>query len=816
MRRGFRGGIAVAVIMAAAPMADAQKPWFRAGHQQSVRDEGRDHMDTILLGGIHFVRGDLEIRADSAVVRSDTDELTRGLPSDSSGALPRRGLIPPDPRRPVSEELLRQRLAGFVQAGEGRPLPRSSGEPLPWGLVQSMYLEGNVSVTVQRRQVARARSLLLSVVDDRMVLEGAELRLWGTSPRHSANVFVVRGDKLVRQGRRTTGRDVSVTACSAGEPHIEILLGEVEIIEREGDFEVRARDGSLAVAGLGSLPLPNTSFFTSDQTNLPLRGASAGYSSAEGARVQVDLGGSINPVGGALHKFFTGRPESEFRGDWYTGLGFIQERGMPVEGGLLYGAPGLYTGKLDAFYLNDRGNNRREILNNLDGSLITEDERSMIHTENRVWLGDNTTLDLTLFRLGDPAVWSEFYQGEYREAERPETSVYLRHGVENRLLTATGRFNLNDFSYGSDRGLADSFTEELPAVAFNLFSEELTRLPYDIPLLLTSGSSAGYFNRDFDELLPDVDQDTMRLDQDLELAAPFQLGPIGVRPFASARVTHYEDTVLGPSDERWAFAGGISAGMRFARSWSWADGADERTALRHVVSPRVSFFDRYKVNGDPQNYFQFDETDTLTEGTQLRFELLNRLQHRRNKDAAREFVWLDLAQTVMPIADRDNQGDQLGLFEYELLVRPLEEWVPIPGLRFLLEGEHDWNRREARTFNAGTIFRDVLGMDWHTEYRKDRNTEGSIVYGLGTELFNRWSIWGRSQYDLQLDETLNYVVRVIRRDHDWHIHLGLVFDEIDDDTRFFINFEPSIRGLFKPRNRGFVSGRGLRETSYAY
>lgn len=816
MRRAWRGGIAIAAVMLVALQAGAQEPWFRAGHQQSVRDADRDHMDTFLLGGLHFGRGDLEIRADSAVVRSDVDEISRRLPSVDSSGLPRRGLTPPNPRRPTSEDLLRQRLAVFMKSEKGKALPDPDSMPFPWALMQSMYLEGNVSVTVQGREVVRADSLLLSTVDDRMVLSGAELRLWGSSPLHTAHVFVVRGDKLVRQGKRTTGRDVSVTACSAGEPHIEILLGEVEIIEHDTDFEVRARGGTLAIYGIGALPLPNTSFFTSDQTNMPIRGASVGYSSTEGARAQLDLGGSFNPIGGALHEFFTGRAAEEFHGDWYAGLGFNQERGFPLEGGLVYAAPGLYSGRLDTFYLHDGGSNRREILNNLDNTPIVEEDRSMIHTENRVHLGDNTTLDLTLFRLGDPAVWSEFYQHEYREAERPESSVYLRHGVENRLLTASGRFNLNDFSYASDRTLADSFTEELPNVAFNLFSEEIAALPYGTPLLLTSGSSAGYFNNKFDETLPDLDQNTLRLDQELELAAPFQLGPVGVRPFASARITHYEDTELGPSDDRLAFAGGVSAGMRLARAWAWANGDGSRTALRHVMSPRVSFFNRYKVSGDPQNYFQFDETDSLTEGTQLRFDLLNRLQHRRDDNAVREFVWLDLAQTVTPISDSVNQGNQLGLLEYELVLRPLEEWVPIPGLRLLVEGEHDWNQRDARTFNAGAIFREVLGIDWHAEYRTDHNTDGSLVYGLATEMFNRWSISGRSQYDLERDEVLNYVVRIIRRDHDWQIHLGLVFNEITDETRFFINFEPSIRGLFKPRNRASVSGRGLTETSYAY
>ena len=73
-------------------------------------------------------------------------------------------------------------------------------------------------------------------------------------------VFTVRGAKLVRQGSRTTGRDVSLTACTAGEPHFEVKLGAAEVIERENDFEIHTYDGKLAFYGSSLVPLPNTTF----------------------------------------------------------------------------------------------------------------------------------------------------------------------------------------------------------------------------------------------------------------------------------------------------------------------------------------------------------------------------------------------------------------------------------------------------------------------------------------------------------------------------------------------------------------------------
>lgn len=821
MRGACRGGLLTAAMVLAAGYALGQKqgrelePDISYGYLTSELDPTKDHLDWFFLGGVRVILGDLELRADSAVVRTDPDDFPTSGTGGGSG-LPRRGLTPPPARRLTSEALLRQRLAAFLQAAKGAPQPDIMPAAIPWSLLQSVYLEGQVSISQGGREVLRCDSMHFATADDRTVMRGAELRLWGTNPEGISRVLVVRGDELVKQGKRITGRDVSATACTAGDPHIEAVLGEVEIIERENDFEVRGRSGVLTIGGVGLLPLPNASFFSSDQTNLPIKGASAGYSSKEGVQLEVQLGGSANPLGGALHEYFTGRPAEEFRGDWYSTVGYNESRGVPSEHGLSYGVPGLYRGQFDSFYLHDYGENIREITRELDGTLITKKDRYKISTENRLYLDENTTLDLTLMRLGDAAVYSEFFTGEYRTAERPETTVHLRHGVENRLVTVTGRFNTNEFSYESDRSLADSFSEELPLATFHMFSEPIATLPYDVPVLLTSGGSIGYLRNNFDNTLPEYMQDSFRVDEELEIATPFQLGPIAVRPFATARVTYYGDTVAGDEATRWAFGQGISVGTRLARTWSWTDDQGNQTGLRHVMSPEISFINQYKVDGQPSDFFQFDQVDQLTEGTILRFDLLNRLEHKHESGDIREFVWLDLAQSITPISGRDNNGHQLGLFDYDLILRPIPEWIPIPNLSFRLQGEYDWNNAEERTFSVGTRFGKVLGFNWQTEYSTDANSDGAIGYGASTDLFDRWSISGRSQYDFGLDQTQNYTVGIVRKDHDWQIHLGLVFDEIEGQTSFFINFEPAIQGLVKPRQRNYVSGGGLSETSYAY
>ena len=216
-------------------------------------------------------------------------------------------------------------------------------------------------------------------------------------------------------------------------------------------------------------------------SGLPIRRASVGYSGKEGAEAEVVLGLPWNSTGGKLHEWITGRPAEEFRGDWELGLGFVEERGFPLRPGIDYRAPGLYEGRIDGFWLDDQGTDLREIRANFDGSPIDNDSRGLVRTENRVHLGENTHLDVQAFWAADPAVLSEFHNGDYRNAELPETSGYVHHQTGNHLITFGARTNLNRFSYRDNRSLAPRFVEELPVVTWNWLAQQVATTPWQTP-----------------------------------------------------------------------------------------------------------------------------------------------------------------------------------------------------------------------------------------------------------------------------------------------------------------------------------------------
>lgn len=828
--------LTIAHVLSAQGQAQEPEPTnpFRWNYQHGQAHG--DRWEEILTRGVSYKRGDLEIHADSAVVFFDRDEYSKLVQWGRSKKLPRRGTSPPSSRRRLTEQVMRNRLASLL-----RSMGQKLGPPTPEGrqalrLFRALYMEGNVVVRHGGIEVVRCSRLYLSTVDDRAVFHDVTMRLVAPGKAGGTRVVLLRGPKLVRQGKRTSGRHVSITSCAAGKPHFEVISGQLEIIERADDFEVRTQDNTLAFSGLKTLPLPDVSFFTSDQNQLPVQGFSMSYDETEKFIAQLDLGGSMNAAGGAVHEFLTGRDATEFRGDWHLGLGYNHARGAPVEAGLTYKADGLYRGEVLGYYLHDNGEDRRQIQTTLSGAPIDEEDRALVRTENRVYLGSKTYLDLSLFDASDPAVYSEFFRREYMRDEIPETSAWLRHDDDNLLVTVEGRWNLAGFSYGDDRALAPTFNERLPVATLDWYSHKITDLPGDGELLLTTSTNVGQQRNNFDDTIAVTPSDrTFRVDQEVELAAPYYFGVFALRPYATAGFTHFDRTVNGTRRERFRFAAGGILSTRLARTFHTRDARNREVRIQHVITPTIEVSHQYKVDGEPNEFFQHDRIDAFDERASIRFGLINRLRHVRNYEEdelealrqkqdykgethteVRQVLWADVGQSLFPISGRDNMGHRLGLLDYEVILRPLPEWIPVPNLSLLVEGEHDWNESESRTFSAAMGFGKVLGVNWAVDYSTDSTTSGAIGYGAHTDLFGRWLVAGRGQYDLEQEENLNYLFTLRRRDHDWTIAAELEFDSVTDDISFHITVEPSFGGLFRRKRGPDYGGNVLRPGARPY
>ena len=800
-----------------ATVAPPQQPLFRFDFAFGSSGPQDDFWETCGFGGFRFQWPalEMEIRGKNGLLLSDRTAVQKLMQrSNGDSPVPTREPEDPKPRRAMSTELLQKRAERMLNAIGGGKKPELPPGEIAYEAPRFLYFEGGVQVFRQGVLVARCERMWISPIDDRIIVEDAELR-WQQDDGKGGppSMFVVRGKKLEKQGARWTGRDLTVTSCVAAEPHVAIASGELELVEREGQFEVWSRDNHLVLGGASVLPLPDAHFLSAEQSALPIKGVRFGFAGIDGVRTEVELGMPWQSSGGAMHEWLTGRPAHEFRGEWNLGLGFIESRGFPIRGDVDYGAKNLYQGRTEGFWMEDDGPNRREITTNLDGSEIDDRERTLLRTENRVFLGERTNLDLQAFTAGDAAVYSEFYRKDYRSRELPESSAYFHHAWDNVLVTATGRFQADEFSYRDDRALADSFTEELPVTTLHWIAQPIAETPWETPIVLDAQTEIGQRRRAIDERSTTVglaEDRTTRADQILELSAPFLVGPVTLRPFAQGRLTHYDETVSGESEDRWATTYGVRAGSRLSRTWNWLDDHGREQSMRHVVSPIVSVINRPHVTGDPTQFRQFDNVDALTEQNLVRAELRNLLQRTRaveNRPAKTEdVVFLDLAQDFWP--DRaatdgtDPDGDGLGLFYYDFLVRPEPAWWPTDDLALGLYGDQDWETG-LRTLDAELMIGRIAGLDWSLDYRTDRVVDGAAGIGARAELLGRWDVQGNVMYDLERDDVLTYYAGLRRDDHDWSLLVGISYDPFTDAVSFRIDMEPRLFGRGRMRNSGW-------------
>ncbi len=254
--------VAVAAALLAPLAAQQQAPPAPPPRTQEQPAPGPRFQFLHAWGGFRVLAPELglELRGEKVLILLDLETVHRALVQGDDGP-PRRELDLPAPRRRLSNDLIRARLERSAQAfGATAAAPIGDLDDRYLEALRYVYCENGVVVVRNGVEVLRCDRLWLSPLDDRIVVENAELRY--VTPGRADSTLVVRGPKLIKQGGRWTGRDVVLTSCTAAEPHGGIGIDDLEIVERGDEFEIIARGQTLLLGGTAILPLPNASFFT--------------------------------------------------------------------------------------------------------------------------------------------------------------------------------------------------------------------------------------------------------------------------------------------------------------------------------------------------------------------------------------------------------------------------------------------------------------------------------------------------------------------------------------------------------------------------
>jgi hypothetical protein len=172
--------------------------------------------------------------------------------------------------------------------------------------------------------------------------------------------------------------------------------------------------------------------------------------------------------------------------------------------------------------------------------------------------------------------------------------------------------------------------EKLPEVRFTLPSLRVGKSPFYFESILQGAN----FNYKYPAPSPSSsDISVNRLDAYNEVALPFRLSFLNLRPFVANRSTYYssesDNSAVGP---RTVFYTGADVSTKFYRVFALKSSflGIEIDGLRHVLRPSVSYAYNHFPTVGSNRLKQIDALDSIGSSNSLSFLLSNKLQTKRN------------------------------------------------------------------------------------------------------------------------------------------------------------------------------------------
>jgi hypothetical protein len=246
--------------------------------------------------------------------------------------------------------------------------------------------------------------------------------------------------------------------------------------------------------------------------------------------------------------------------DFDVSLDYLSKRGFGYGGTFsydrddLFDFPGHVAGLADAWAIQDRGNdNLGEGRRNVPPEATY---RYRLFGQHRQMLPYDIQLSAELGWISDRNFLEEYYKSEWEQLKDETTGIELKHLSENRSLSLSADYRLNDFftetnwlprldHFWLGQSLGDVFTWYEHSNASYAQLRHTT-----IPANTINGpgtGAAGPFN-----FLPWEPNDVQgeRLATRQEIDWPFQMGPVKVVPYALGEASHWGQDIDGTSFDR--------------------------------------------------------------------------------------------------------------------------------------------------------------------------------------------------------------------------------------------------------------------------
>lgn len=732
-----------------------------------------------------------------------------------------------------------------------------------------VYLEGNIVIR-QGTNVVRATQGFYDAREDNAILENAELKtqfpLLGASVR-------VRAERLRQLSADTfQAQRAWITTSEFGKPGYRLQASDLFIEPRnetwigQADLQMDPESGEMVqdpvpwattlnnTFYLDDLPLfyfPYLSFPAEDP-NIPLRTARFQNDQIFGTQFYT-----------TWNMFKLLGMDSRKNTRWDLHLDYLSKRGFEVgtsgnyAGANRFGLAGPYAGQGLGYFIHDSGLDRLG-LDRLE-LVPQQKDRGRFLVRDRQTMPYGFSSQVEFAYLSDRNYLEQYAETEFDAGKDYESLLYLKQQPTDSFWawSATTRPRLYNY-YNETEWLprGDLYLLGVPLFGDLLTVSDQTSLSYATSRIADAPTDPN----DLYSVLPyEGNGSGMVFSKRSQVNLPFDLGPVHVVPYALGDYSHWGDDFTGASLDRLYGSAGARGSIEFWRPFPEVQNSifglnglahkmvfDADYSISDANVPLASVPQYNELDDNAQEQFrrrllfntfggtlppQFDPRflavrtgaahnvtspydELLARQQVLRLGWRHRLQTKAgplNSQRIKNWMTLDLETSFFPDPDRDNFGEDFGLY----------------GARYA------WFVGDRTTFTASTYFDTFTNAQklWSVGIQSQRTARGNIYLGLrsieagstlrsqiasATFTYNmspKWIGTVGTSYNLGEHQNLGQTVTVTRVGKDFLLHVGGLIDPLKQNVGFAVSIEPRFAPALNSSGSPFGSLLGGNQPS---
>lgn len=475
-----------------------------------------------------------------------------------------------------------------------------------------------------------------------------------------------------------------------------------------------------------------------------------------------------------------------------------------------------------------------------------EDFRYSLLGEHRQRLVSGWEITGEVGWVSDRTFLEQYYEEEWDENRSPRTGVRGKRYADNRVLSIEGNVQVNDFF---------TETEWLPRVDHYWLGESL--LGDRLTWFAHSQAAYARLNNATTPTEPTLasvftplpwevgaGQEGERLITRQEIDLPLALGPVKIVPYALGEAARWGEALDGDSLERTYYQAGIRSSLPVWRTFPGVrDPLFNLTGLAHkavfdleiafaeasanydelplydslddtaitefrrrlfdpTLSPNIDFTDQkfdprfYAIRTGMQSWVTAPAAEIAEDQFVVRGGMRHRLQTKRGGPGRQHLVdWmtLDVNAAYFPKEDRDNLGQDFGLFDYDF------RWHIGDRLTVVSDGAADMFGQGLRTVSGGVMINRPTRWNGYAGFRSIDGPFSSNVVLTNTSyrLSPKWITSASAAWDLSSTGSIGQTFSITRIGESLLVSLGMNVDNAKDNVGFRFLVEPR----FLPKKR---------------